>query len=123
MHGIEIVDANLAADGMAIDQIRITGGSALADWPDAVITDIERALRRQLAITARLLRRAKSYRFQRTAAARLVERAVIVDNEVSSSATVLERALTDRVPIGSPVRSSNSISTSPGRRCTRSATM
>lgn len=91
LHGIEIVDANLGtADGMAIDQIRITGGSALAERPDAVITDIERALRRQLAITARLLRRAKSYRFQRTAAARLVEPAVIVDNEVSSSATVLE---------------------------------
>ena len=34
LHGIEIVDANLGtADGMAIDQIRITGGSALRERP------------------------------------------------------------------------------------------
>jgi [protein-PII] uridylyltransferase len=91
LHGVEILGANLTtADGMAIDRIRVGGGHGLADRPEVIIADIERALRRELAITARLLRRANTYRFQRTTSARLVEPAMVVDNDISSSATVLE---------------------------------
>ncbi|MEM9468251.1 MAG: [protein-PII] uridylyltransferase [Actinomycetota bacterium] len=91
LHGVEILGANLAtADGMAIDRIRVAGGHGLNDRPDEVIADIERALRRELAITARLLRRAQTYRFQRTTSARIVEPAVVVDNEISATSTVLE---------------------------------
>ena len=82
--------ANLTTvDGMAIDRIRV-GGHGLADRPEVIIADIERALRRELAITARLLRRANTYRFQRTTSARLVEPAMVVD-DISSSATVSVR--------------------------------
>ena len=92
LHGIEILGANLStADGMAIERIRVAGGHGLTDRPQEVVADIERALRRELAITARLLRRAKTYRFQRvTTGARLVEPAMVVDNDISASATVLE---------------------------------
>jgi len=91
LHGIDILDANLTtADEMAIDQVRVEGGVALHERPAEVARDIERALRRELAITARLLRRAKSYRFQRVATARPAPPEVIVDNEISSTSTVLE---------------------------------
>ena len=91
LHGIDIPDANLTtADQMAIDQIRVEGGVALHERPEAVTRDIDRALRRELAITARLLRRAKSYRFQRVSTARPTEPEVIVDNDISATATVLE---------------------------------
>ena len=91
LHGVEILGANLAtANGMAIDRIRVAGGHGLTERPDKVVADIERALRRELAITARLLRRAKTYRFQRTTSARIVEPEIVVDNEISATATVLE---------------------------------
>ena len=91
LHGIDILDANLTtADQMVIDQIRVEGGVALHERPDAVASDIDRALRRELAITARLLRRAKSYRFQRVSSARPVSPGVVIDNDISSNATVLE---------------------------------
>lgn len=91
LHGIEIFDANLTAvNGMAIEQIRVAVSHKLQERPDEVIDDIFRAIRRELAITARLLRRARSYRFQRLSAARLIEPAVVVDNHVSATATVLE---------------------------------
>ncbi len=91
LHGIDILDANLTtAERMAIDEIRVEGGVALHERPGAVTRDIDRALRRELAITARLLRRAKSYRFQRVSTARPTEPEVIVDNEISATATVLE---------------------------------
>lgn len=91
LHGIDILDANLTtADQMVIDEIRVEGGVALHERPDEVARDIGRALRRELAITARLLRRAKSYRFQRVSTARPAEPELIVDNDISEAATVLE---------------------------------
>ena len=91
LHGIDILDANLTTAGhMAIDEIRVEGGVALHERPEAVTRDIDRALRRELAITARLLRRAKSYRFQRVTTARPADPRVIVDNDISAIATVLE---------------------------------
>ena len=91
LHGIEIFDANLTAvNGMAIEQIRVAVSHNLQERPEEVIADIVRAIRRELAITARLLRRARSYRFQRMSSARMVDPAVVVDNEVSATATVLE---------------------------------
>jgi len=91
LHGIEIFDANLTAvNGMAIEQIRIAVSHNLQERPDEVIEDILRAIRRELAITARLLRRARSYRFQRLSSARVIEPAVLIDNDVSVTATVLE---------------------------------
>lgn len=91
LHGIDILDANLTtAELMAIDEVRVEGGVALHERPEAVIRDIERALRRELAITARLLRRAKSYRYQRVAAARPAAPQLVVDNDISAMATVLE---------------------------------
>jgi len=91
LHGVEILEANLATVGeMAIQEVRVAGGVGLHERPEEVVHDIERALRRELAITARLLRRAKVYRFQRVTTARPTTPEVLVDNDISSGSTVLE---------------------------------
>ena len=91
LHGVEILGANLSvAHGMAIDVIRVSGGPGLSERPEDVIADVLRALRRELALTARLDRRARSYRLRRAKAAQVMEPAVLIDNDVSDAATVLE---------------------------------
>ena len=49
-----------------------------------------REARGRLAVRARLIQRARNYRYQRVTTARLSDPQVIIDNDVSSSYTVLE---------------------------------
>ncbi len=91
LHGVEILGANLHTEGgWAVEEIRVGGGIGLEERPDRVTDDVRLALRRRLAITARLLRRARTYRYQRITTAQPATPQVVVDNETSSTATVLE---------------------------------
>ncbi|NCG38936.1 MAG: HD domain-containing protein, partial [Actinobacteria bacterium] len=91
LHGVEILGANLHTEGSwALQELRLGGGIGLEEHPDRVTDDVRLALRRRLAITARLLRRASTYRYQRITTAQPAEPQVTVDNETSSTATVLE---------------------------------
>ena len=91
LHGVEILESNLYTSGdMALQEIRIGGGIGLEERPDRVIADVRLAIQRKLAITARLLRRARTYRYQRVTTARPAEPQIVVDNEASTTSTVLE---------------------------------
>jgi len=91
LHGVEILGANLLArDNMALGEVRIGGGPGLEDRPERVVEDVKRALRRRLAITPRLVKRAQTYRYQKNTTARPWTPELIVDNSASSTHTVLE---------------------------------
>lgn len=91
LHGVEILGANLHTEGTwAVQEVRVGGGIGLDEHPERVTDDVRLALRRRLAITARLLRRARTYRYQRITTAQPATPQVVVDNETSSTATVLE---------------------------------
>ncbi len=91
LHGVEILEANLWVDGkMALQEVRIGGGIGLEERPEKVTEDIYRAIERRLAITARLLKRARTYRYQRVTTARPAAPQVLVDNDTSATSTVLE---------------------------------
>ncbi len=91
LHGVEILEAQLhTEDGRALEVLRVGGGIGLDERPKQVEEDVRRALRGRLAVRARLIQRARNYRYQRVTAARLSDPQVIIDNDVSSSYTVLE---------------------------------
>ena len=91
LHGVEILDANLATvDSMTINEVRVATTVELQERPAEVLGDIDRALRRELAISARLLRRAKAYRFQRVTTAHPAPAKVLIDNSVSATSTIIE---------------------------------
>jgi [protein-PII] uridylyltransferase len=91
LHGVEILEAQLHTEnGRALEVLRVGGGIGIDERPKQVAEDVRRALRGRVAIRARLIQRARNYRYQRATAARLVDPQVIVDNELSSSHTVLE---------------------------------
>jgi len=91
LHGVEILEANLWVDGdMALQEVRIGGGIGLEERPEKVTEDVYRAIDRRLAITARLLKRARTYHYQRVTTARPATPQVIIDNETSATSTVLE---------------------------------
>lgn len=91
LHGVEILEAQLhTEDGRALEVLRVGGGIGLDERPKQVEEDVRRALRGRLAVRARLIQRARNYRYQKVTTARLSDPQVIIDNDVSSSYTVLE---------------------------------
>ncbi|MFT7610103.1 MAG: [protein-PII] uridylyltransferase [Candidatus Aldehydirespiratoraceae bacterium] len=91
LHGVEILEAQLHTEnGRALEVLRVGGGIGLDERPKQVEEDVRRALRGRVAIRARLIQRARNYRYQRATAARLADPELIIDNELSSSYTVLE---------------------------------
>ncbi|NIR35572.1 MAG: ACT domain-containing protein [Actinobacteria bacterium] len=91
LHGVDILEAQLRTEGgLALEVMRVGGGIGLEERPAQVEDDIRLALAGRLAVRARLLERARTYRFQRITTARPSTPQVIIDNELSSSSTVLE---------------------------------
>lgn len=91
LHGVEILEAQLHTEsGRALEVLRVGGGIGLDERPKQVAEDVRQALRGRVAIRARLLQRARNYRYQRATATVIVDPQVIIDNEMSSSYTVLE---------------------------------
>ncbi len=98
LHGLDVLDAAAYThhNGMALETFRVESayGPTIA-W-DRVRTDIEQSLAGRLALEARLRDRARVYgRSRPPAAAGSSE--VVVDNELSSRATVLEVHAPDAV--------------------------
>jgi [protein-PII] uridylyltransferase len=91
LHGVEILEAQLHTEnGRALEVLRVGGGIGIEERPKQVAEDVGRALRGRVAIRARLIQRARNYRYQRATSARLADPQLIIDNELSSSYTVLE---------------------------------
>ncbi|MGE0877868.1 MAG: [protein-PII] uridylyltransferase [Acidimicrobiia bacterium] len=94
LHGLDVLDAHAYSDeqGMAASEFRVAPletGDGLK-W-DRITADLDRALRGQLAIEARLAERAKAYRsVKRAYSAQPAVPSVTIDNDASSNATVVE---------------------------------
>ncbi|HEX3087985.1 MAG TPA: ACT domain-containing protein, partial [Ilumatobacteraceae bacterium] len=101
LHGIDVVGARAHSDeqGMAASQFRITEPRQGADW--AVITaDVRRALAGELALSARLAERARTYRRRRrpaAAAESVLSPSVVYVDDASSNATVIEVRAPDSI--------------------------
>ena len=98
--GLDILAASAySADGMALEAFTVesTLGPAI-DW-DQVVDDVRRALEGRLAIGARLADRARTYGPPAPAAAGPTEPSLVVDNEMSSSATVIEVHAADAIGV------------------------
>lgn len=92
VHGLGVLGARAHSDeqGMAASQFRVqvpTYGPI--EW-SPVVADLERALRGELALEARLAESAKSYRSRRRSAGQLASPRVTFLDEASSNATVIE---------------------------------
>lgn len=93
LNGLDVLDASTHSEyGKALSVFRVEsvfGGDIR--W-DRVCCDVERALTGRLAIEARLAERIRTYGGRQPAADTLhmVEPVVLVDNDLSSSATVVE---------------------------------
>ncbi|MFQ5557477.1 MAG: [protein-PII] uridylyltransferase [Acidimicrobiales bacterium] len=91
LHGVEILEANIQpVDGMSLQVLTLGPSIALDERPDGVVTDVERALHRRIALQARLEERARTYRQWRPSTARPSEPHVAIDNRFSRTATVLD---------------------------------
>ena len=93
LNGLDVLDASTHSEysmALAVFQVESAFGGDIR-WPK-VCADVDRALTGRLAIEARLADRIRTYsaRHQTPASLRIVEPTVLVDNELSSSATVLE---------------------------------
>ncbi len=91
LHGLDVVSAQAHSDegGMAASQFRIVVPDTGLNWR-AVKADLGRALEHRLAIEARLVERASTYRRRRrTQAAAPGPPAVVFDDDASSNATVI----------------------------------
>jgi len=92
LHGLGVLGAQAHSDeqGMAASQFRVAVPShGPIEW-GPIVTNLERALRGQLAIEYRLAERAKMYRRQRRSAGELGPPRVTFFDEASSNATVIE---------------------------------
>ena len=99
LHGIDVVGARAHSDeqGMAASLFRIAEPSQRADWAD-VIADVRRSLSGELALSARLAERARTYRRRRRpAAASVVSPSVTFVDAASSNATVIEVRAPDSI--------------------------
>ncbi len=98
LNGVEILGGNVhTADGMAIQVMRLGGGVGLEERPERMISDVEAALAGRIALRARLLQRARTYRFQRITTARPAAPLVVFDNDTSTVATVVEVRAPDSI--------------------------
>ena len=83
--------------GMAASQFRIAETSQGTDWA-TVIADVHRALSGELALSARLAERARTYRRRRRpAAASVLAPSVVFVDAASSNATVIEVRAPDSI--------------------------
>ena len=92
LHGIDVIGARAHSDeqGMAASQFRTAETSRPVNW-DAVTTDVRRAMSGELALSARLAERARTYRRRRRpAAASVLPPSVVFVDDASSNATVIE---------------------------------
>jgi [protein-PII] uridylyltransferase len=99
LHGIDVVGARAHSDeqGMAASQFRIAEASQVADWA-TVTADVYRALAGELALSARLAERARTYRRRRRpAAASVLTPSVTFVDAASSNATVIEVRAPDSI--------------------------
>ncbi len=92
LHGIDVIGARAHSDeqGMAASQFRTAETSQTVNWP-VVTVDVRRALSGELALSARLAERARTYRRRRRpAAASVLPPSVVFVDDASSNATVIE---------------------------------
>ena len=102
LHGLDIVGAEAHSDeqGMAASEFRVqvTLGDAI-DW-QPIVANLERAMRNELALDARLVERAETYRHRRFLTARAPAPASVrFDDSASSNATFLEVRAPDKVGV------------------------
>ncbi|MEP7115026.1 MAG: [protein-PII] uridylyltransferase, partial [Ilumatobacteraceae bacterium] len=86
LHGVDVIGARAHSDeqGMAASQFRIAETTPGADWAP-IAADVHRALAGELALSARLAERARTYRRRRRpAAATVLPPSVIFDDAASS---------------------------------------
>jgi [protein-PII] uridylyltransferase len=101
LHGIDVIGARAHSDeqGMAASQFRTAEASKGVDW-SAVTADIRRALAGELALSARLAERARTYRRRRrpaAAATSVLSPSVLFVDDASSNATVIEVRAPDSI--------------------------
>ncbi len=100
LSGLDILAASAySADRMALETFTVesTLGPTIA-W-DQVTADLHKALEGRLAVDARLAERARTYGPPAPAAAGPTEPSVVIDNEMSSSATVIEVHAADAIGV------------------------
>ncbi len=106
LHGLDVIGAEAHSDeplvgkeGMAANEFRVVPPKDGIRW-ERIVADLERALRGELAIEARLAERARTYRRRKsTSAMPAAAPSVRLDNEASSNATVIEVRAPDKVGI------------------------
>jgi len=99
LHGIDVLGARAHSDeqGMAASLFRTADAARHVDWT-AVESDIRRALAGELALSARLAERARTYRRRRRpAAASVLSPSVDFIDGASSNATVIEVRAPDSI--------------------------
>jgi [protein-PII] uridylyltransferase len=97
LHGLDVAGARAhsdepqpGVDAMAASQVLVIRPKSGIEW-DPVLVDLQRALKGELAIEARLAERVKSQRRRRATQAKVLsEPTVVFDDEASTSATVIE---------------------------------
>jgi [protein-PII] uridylyltransferase len=102
LHGLDVLGAEAHSDeqGMAASEFRVQlNDGEVIDW-QPVVANLERAMRNELALDARLAERAQTYRHRRALAARVPAPASVrFDDTASSNATFLEVRAPDKVGI------------------------
>jgi len=102
LHGLDVLGAEAHSDeqGMAASEFRVQlGDDKTIDWR-LIMTNLERAMRNEIALEARLAERAKTYRRRRSLVARAPAPAVVrFDDAASSNATFLEVRAPDKIGI------------------------
>lgn len=102
LHGLDVLGAEAHSDeqGMAASEFRVqVGYGETIDW-QPVVKSLERAMRDELALDARLAERAETYRRRRSLVARAPEPATVrFDDSASSNATFLEVRAPDKIGI------------------------
>ncbi|WP_208027639.1 [protein-PII] uridylyltransferase [Rhabdothermincola sediminis] len=101
LNGLDVLEAAAHSDdaGMAIETFRVQSAfGSVIPW-ERVVTDIEKALEGKLALHARLEERARIYRRDRIPALAPDPPSVLVDNDISTVATVIEVKAPDAVGV------------------------
>jgi [protein-PII] uridylyltransferase len=101
LHGIDVIGARAHSDeqGMAASLFRTAEAAQSVDW-SAITEDIHRALAGELALSARLAERARTYRRRRrpaAAATSVLSPSVVFVDDASSNATVIEVRAPDSI--------------------------